>query len=96
MGHMAVGDVAEDDLALLLLAEVAVHDAMKGECGRVQVAQVLVFAVDARRQDGQFDIEVEDGDTVDVSAGAGSANFIRVRPPAYFYRTLMKRLKWNM
>ena len=26
----------------------------------------------------------------------GTANFVRVRPPAYFYRTLMKRLKWNM
>ena len=27
-------------------------------------------------------LQLKNGDTVDVSAGAGSANFIRVRPPA--------------
>jgi NAD+ kinase len=46
--------------------------------------------------DGQFDVEVQNGDTVEVTASSASADFVRIRPPAYFYRTLMRRLKWNM
>lgn len=46
--------------------------------------------------DGQFDVEMHTGDQVEVNASASSAHFARVRSPAYFYRTMMQRLKWNL
>lgn len=46
--------------------------------------------------DGQFEIEVFSGDVVEVTASAASADFVRLRSPAYFYSTLLQRLKWNM
>jgi len=46
--------------------------------------------------DGQFEVELQDGDQVRVTAGADSAHFVRVRPRSYFYRTLMERLKSNL
>ncbi|MCS6845298.1 MAG: NAD(+)/NADH kinase [Caldilineales bacterium] len=46
--------------------------------------------------DGQFEIEIFSGDVVEVTASAASADFVRLRSPAYFYRTLLQRLKWNM
>lgn len=46
--------------------------------------------------DGQFEVEVQDGDQVDVTGSADSAYFVRMRSPAYFYRTLMQRLRWHL
>jgi NAD+ kinase len=43
--------------------------------------------------DGQFEFAMLDGDAVTVKAGPHMARFIRVYPPAYFYRTLMARLR---
>jgi NAD+ kinase len=96
----AGGPILPPELRNIVVVPIAPHLSLdravvlsEGATVKLQVAsdhQVILSV------DGQFDVEVEDGDTVDVSAGVGSANFIRVRPPAYFYRTLMKRLKWNM
>jgi NAD+ kinase len=46
--------------------------------------------------DGQFEIDVHDGDVVEITASADSADFVRLRSPTYFYSTLLQRLKWNM
>lgn len=46
--------------------------------------------------DGQFEIDLRDGDLVEVTSSPDSANFVRLRSRAYFYRTLMQRLKWNL
>ena len=43
--------------------------------------------------DGQNEIVLKDGDRVSVHASPYTARFARVQPPAYFYRTLMARLK---
>lgn len=43
--------------------------------------------------DGQFEIALLDGDHVTVRVSPHIARFVRVQPPAYFYRTLMARLR---
>jgi len=43
--------------------------------------------------DGQNETVLNDGDRVTVRAGEHLARFARTQPPAYFYRTLMTRLK---
>jgi NAD+ kinase len=43
--------------------------------------------------DGQNETTLQDSDRVIVRAGAHVAQFARVQPPSYFYRTLMSRLK---
>jgi NAD+ kinase len=43
--------------------------------------------------DGQNEIVLKDNDRVSVHASPYTARFARVQPPAYFYRTLMARLK---
>lgn len=43
--------------------------------------------------DGQHETTLKDGDHVVVRASEHVAVFARVQPPAYFYRTLMARLK---
>ena len=43
--------------------------------------------------DGQFEVEVQDEDTVVVKASPYRACFIRMQEPTYFYRTLMARLQ---
>ena len=96
----AGGPILPPELRNIVVVPIAPHLSLdrpvvlsEGASVKLQVAsdhQVILSV------DGQFDVEVANGDTVDVTASAGSANFVRVRPPAYFYRTLMKRLKWNM
>jgi NAD+ kinase len=46
--------------------------------------------------DGQFDVEVDDRDEVVVVGSPYQARFIRMRPRAYFYQTLMDKLKWTV
>jgi NAD+ kinase len=43
--------------------------------------------------DGQFEVELQDEDTVVVKASPYRACFIRLQEPTYFYRTLMARLR---
>jgi len=43
--------------------------------------------------DGQFEVELQDRDTVIVQASPYQARFIRMQEPTYFYRTLMARLR---
>lgn len=43
--------------------------------------------------DGQFEVELQDEDTVVVKASPFRACFVRMQEPTYFYRTLMARLQ---
>lgn len=43
--------------------------------------------------DGQFEVELQDEDTVVIKASPYQARFIRLQEPTYFYRTLMARLR---
>lgn len=43
--------------------------------------------------DGQFEIELKDGDHIDVCASEHSSRFVRLGPRTYFYHTLLARLE---
>jgi NAD+ kinase len=45
--------------------------------------------------DGQFDIEVIEGDTVETGAGANVARFAHLAKESHFYETLIDRLRTN-
>ncbi len=45
--------------------------------------------------DGQFEVAVMDGDSVQVTASPNVARFVRTRERTYFYRSLMRRLTIN-
>ncbi len=44
--------------------------------------------------DGQFEISLADGDRVEVRASPHVSQFVHMGDRAYFYRTLMERLRW--
>jgi len=46
--------------------------------------------------DGQFYVDLEDGDRVIVAASPDVASFIRFGPRDYFYNSLMERLQWTI
>jgi NAD+ kinase len=46
--------------------------------------------------DGQFYVDLEDGDRVIVAASPNVASFIRLGPRDYFYNSLMERLQWTI
>jgi NAD+ kinase len=96
----AGGPILPPELRNILVAPIAPHLSLdralvlsEGSVVRLVVAadHEIVLSVD-----GQFDVEVRNGDAVEVAASDHSANFVRIRPPAYFYRNLMQRLKWNL
>jgi NAD+ kinase len=96
----AGGPILPPELRNILVAPIAPHLSLdralvlsEGATVRLEVAadhQVILSV------DGQFDVEVQNGDMVEVTASNDSASFVRVRRPAYFYRNLMQRLKWNL
>ena len=46
--------------------------------------------------DGQMDVPVEDGDTMDVTASPLTARFLRLQAHSYFYQTLAARLSTSI
>ncbi len=44
--------------------------------------------------DGQFEITLDEGDRVEVTASQHVARFVHMQDRTYFYRTLMDRLRW--
>ena len=45
--------------------------------------------------DGQFEIAINEGDRVEVRASQHVSHFLHVQDRAYFYRTVMERLRWR-
>lgn len=96
----AGGPILPPELRNILLIPIAAHLSLdravvlsEGAAVSLQVYsdhQVILTV------DGQFEVEVKDGDRVEVTASKDSAYFVRLRSPAYFYRTLMQRLKWHL
>jgi NAD+ kinase len=44
--------------------------------------------------DGQFEIALAEGDRIEVRASPHTSGFVHTQDQAYFYRTLMERLRW--
>jgi NAD+ kinase len=45
--------------------------------------------------DGQFVVEIHNGDEIVVVGSPHLARFIRLRARSYFYRTLMEKMRWQ-
>ncbi|GAB4563456.1 MAG: NAD(+)/NADH kinase [Anaerolineae bacterium] len=46
--------------------------------------------------DGQFRVDLDNGDRVEVTSSSHMACFVRLRDRSYFYRELMERLRWHL
>jgi NAD+ kinase len=44
--------------------------------------------------DGQFEIALAEGDRIEVRTSSHTSGFVHTQDQAYFYRTLMERLRW--
>jgi NAD+ kinase len=44
--------------------------------------------------DGQFEIALAEGDRIELRASTHTSGFVHTQDQAYFYRTLMERLRW--
>jgi NAD+ kinase len=94
----AGGPILPPELENFLLIPLAPHLSLeraivlsKGVTVRVQVStdHTTVLTVD-----GQFEIEIADGDEMTMSAGHSVGRFVRLQGKNYFYQTLMQRLGW--
>lgn len=94
----AGGPILPPELENFLLIALAPHLSLerpmvlsKGVTVRVQIStdHLAVLTVD-----GQFQIELTDGDEVTMQASPWVGHFIRLHEKNYFYRTLMERMGW--
>ncbi len=94
----AGGPILPPELKNFLLIPLAPHLSMdraiilsRGVTVRVQIStdHSSVLTVD-----GQFEVEVADGDELTISASPCIGRFVRLQEKNYFYRTLMQRLGW--
>lgn len=94
------GPVLPPELRNILVIPIAPHLSMDR-------AVVLSEGVEVRMQafsdhaamltvDGQFVVEVQNGDTVTVVGSPHLARFVRVRDRSYFYKALMSKLRWSV
>lgn len=96
----AGGPILPPELRNILLIPIAAHLSLDrpivlSEGSTVSLKTVADHQV-ILTVDGQFEIELQDADLVEVTASPDSADFIRLRPPSYFYHNLMERLTWNL
>jgi len=94
----AGGPILPPELENFLLIPLAPHLSLdrtlvlsKGVTVRVQVSTDHTAVLTA---DGQFEVEISDGDEITMSAGPWVGRFVRLQERNYFYRTLMQRLGW--
>ncbi len=94
----AGGPILPPELENFLLIPLAPHLSLeraivlsKGVTVRVQVStdHTAVLTVD-----GQFEVELADGDEIILNASPCVGRFVRLQEKNYFYRTLMQRLGW--
>jgi len=96
----AGGPVLPPELKNILLIPIAPHLSMDRAIVLSQGAVVrIVVRTDHQAiltVDGQFEYELQDGDLVTVQASPHVGRFVRLQDRAYFYRTLMERLRWPL
>ena len=94
----AGGPILPPELENFLLIPLAPHLSLerpivlsRGVTVRVQIStdHTAVLTVD-----GQFEIELADGDEMVMEASPWVGRFIRLQEKNYFYRTLMQRMGW--
>lgn len=94
------GPILPPDLHNILLIPIAPHLSFSRAIVLAEGAKVRFQVRTDHRAvltvDGQFHVEVDDGDHVVVEASPHTCRFVRLGPPSYFYRTLMERLRWTV
>ncbi len=94
------GPVLPPRLKNILLLPIAAHLSMDRAIVLAQGAIVKVQVQTDHQAiltvDGQFEYELLDGDWVTVQASRHTSRFVRLQDQAYFYRTLMDRLRWSL
>ena len=93
------GPILPPDLRNILLIAIAPHLSVDRGIVLAQGATVdIVVHADHEMYlsvDGQVGAQLQDGDGIRVRMNDHMAHFARVRPPSYFYKTLMARMTRN-
>ncbi|MBX7234021.1 MAG: NAD(+)/NADH kinase [Caldilineales bacterium] len=93
----AGGPILPPDLRNILLLAIAPHLSLARplvlDCDDVIGLQVQTDHAAILTVDGQFLIDLQDGDRVVVTSSPHMARFVRIQPRSYFYKTLIDRLK---
>jgi NAD+ kinase len=91
------GPILPPELNNILLIPIAPHLCLGRAVVLFQGARVEVQVSTDHRAiltvDGQFDVELKDADRVVIAASPHACRFIRTQDKAYFYRTLVERLR---
>ena len=94
------GPILPPDLRNILLIPIAPHLSLTRpivlDRGSVVTLHVQTDHTAILTVDGQFLIDLQDGDRVIVTSSPHTARFVRVQPRSYFYKTLLERLKWTI
>ncbi len=95
----AGGPILPPELKNILLLPICPHLSMDRP---IVLAQGATVSLQAQADyapivtvDGQFEIALAEGDRVEVRASPHACNFVHMQDRAYFYRTLMERLRWR-
>jgi NAD+ kinase len=95
----AGGPILPPELKNLLVLPICAHLSLDRP---VVLAQGATVSLEAHADyapiltvDGQFEISLAEGDRVEVKASKHVSRFVHVQDRAYFYRTLMERLRWR-
>ncbi len=92
------GPILPPELRNILVIPIAPHLSMDRAVVLAEGTEICLQAYTDHEAmltvDGQFVVEVRDGDTVVVTGSPHLAQFIRLREPGYFYQSLMDKLSW--
>ncbi len=96
----AGGPILPPELRNILLLPIAPHMSLARAIVLDQGAAVTLHVQTDHAAiltlDGQFLIDLQDGDRVVVTSSPYGADFVRIQPRSYFYQTLIDRLKWTI
>lgn len=95
----AGGPILPPELKNILLIPIAPHLSLDRAIVLPQGAAVEVIARTDHQAilsaDGQYEVALQDGDRVCAQMSEFLTRFVRVRPPHYFYLSLMQRMQQN-
>lgn len=95
----AGGPILPPELKNILLIPICPHLSLDRPVVLAQGATVTLEAhadyAPILTVDGQFEIALAEGDVVEVRASNHVSHFVHIQDRAYFYRTLMERLRWR-
>ena len=93
------GPILPPELKNILVIPIAPHLSLDRAIVLSRGASVrIAVSTDHRAMltvDGQFEVGLQDGDSVVITASENVARFVRTRERTYFYRSLMQRLTYD-